>query len=137
MVVRVVGAEYQCNIGGRDVFAFETPSMVHPDWADMSLNRSEQMVCDYVEANPEERGFWHEKVQETARVERDDHEAAARITEALWAYYEERAAVVEPFKSIVGSEGMRRTSMRNLAEYWLRLWVAPRPKKKKASRERP
>ena len=103
----------------------------------MSLNRSEQLVCDYVEANPEERSFWYDKVRDTARVERDDHEAAARLTEALWAYYEERSAVVEPFISLEAREGLRRTSMRNLAEYWLRLWVAPRPKKKTKMAERP
>ena len=99
----------------------------------MSLNRSEQLVCDYVEANPEERNFWFDKVHAVAKEEPDEHEAAARITEALWTYYEERAAVVEPFKSLVAREGLRRTSMRNLAEYWLRLWVAPQPKKKKKS----
>jgi hypothetical protein len=27
------------------------------------------------------------------------------------------------------AEGLRPTSMRNLAEYWLRVWVAPRPKR--------
>lgn len=91
------------------------------------------MVCDYVEANPEERGYWFEKVQTTAKEEADEHVAAALLTEALWAYYEERAAVAEPFKSLAAREGLGRTSMRNLAEYWLRLWVAPRPKKKKRS----
>jgi hypothetical protein len=103
----------------------------------MSLNRSEQMVCDYVEANPEERAYWFDKVHATAKAEVDEHLAAARLTEALWAYYEERATVVEPFTSLVAREGLRRTSMRNLAEYWLRLWVAPRPKKRKRPMERP
>ena len=97
----------------------------------MSLNRSEQVVCDYVETNPEERGFWFDKVRAVAKEEGDDHAAAARLTEDLWSYYEERAAVVEPFKSMASREGLGRTSMRNLAEYWLRLWVAPRPKKKR------
>jgi len=102
----------------------------------MSLNRSEQLVCDYVEANPEERTFWYDKVTATAKETADEHEAAARLTEALWAYYEERAEVAEPFKSLAEREGLGRTSLRNLAEYWLRLWVAPQPKKKKKPIER-
>lgn len=99
----------------------------------MSLNRSEQMLCDYVLEHPEERGFWQEKVKTVAAAERDDHAAAIRLAEELWRYFEERAAVVSPFKDASDRFGLSATSMRNLAEYWLRLWVEPRPKKKGAT----
>lgn len=96
----------------------------------MSLNRSEQLVSDYVASHPEEKSFWIEKVQSAAR-EGDEQGAAARLADQLWDYFEERAGVAEPFRSIAQREGLRRTSMRNLAEYWLRLWspVKPRPPK--------
>ena len=97
----------------------------------MSLNRNEQMVFDYVQSHPEERQFWMEKVRGLASRSADEHAAATQIAEQLWGYYEERAAVASPFKEEVGREGLRRTSMRNLAEYLLRLWTEPRPKKKR------
>ncbi|MCF3650379.1 hypothetical protein [Synoicihabitans lomoniglobus] len=97
----------------------------------MSLNRGEQMLCDYVSSHPEEQRFWVEKVRATAASEPDEHQAAADLTEELWRYYEERSAVASPFRELAGREGLRRISMRNLAEYWLRLWVEPRPKKKR------
>ncbi|WP_221029511.1 hypothetical protein [Actomonas aquatica] len=96
----------------------------------MSLNRSEQMVSDYVEENPEERRFWVDKVKATAAAEPDEHVAAARLAEELWRYFEERAAVVSPFRDLKDRFGLGPSSMRNLAEYWLRLWVEPRPKKR-------
>jgi hypothetical protein len=43
----------------------------------------------------------------------------------------ERSAVVSPFRDQAGREGLPRTSMRNLADYLLRLWTEPRPKPKK------
>lgn len=94
----------------------------------MSLNRSEQMVSDYVEAHPEEKRYWVDKVQAAAAATRDDHAAARALADDLWRYYEERAAVASPFRELARREGLPRTSMRNLAEYWLRLWVAPRAK---------
>ncbi|HEY0945631.1 MAG TPA: hypothetical protein VGD81_10200 [Opitutaceae bacterium] len=99
----------------------------------MSLNRSEQMVYDYVQAHPEERHFWTEKVRRVAAQSPDDHAAATQLADQLWAYYEERAGVVSPFREVVKREGLRRMSMRNLAEYLLRLWTVPRPKKKPAA----
>ena len=100
---------------------------------DMSLNRSEQMVCDYVENHPEEKRFWVEKVRTIATAERDDHAAAAMIAEELWRYFEERAGVVASFADLNRGGGLRPTSMRNLAEYWLRLWIEPRPKKRSSA----
>ena len=96
----------------------------------MSLNRSEQMVFDYVQSHPEERHYWLVKVQKTAATTGDEHAAAVRLEQELWQYFEERSQVAEPFRSATRREGLRRTSMRNLAEHLLRLWVAPRAKKR-------
>jgi len=94
----------------------------------VSLNRSEQTLCDYVMQHPEERHFWQQKVRDAAQQSADDHAAARRLEADLWAYHVERSGVVEPFRSNAAREGLARTSMRNLAEYLLRLWTAPRPK---------
>jgi hypothetical protein len=99
----------------------------------MSLNRSEQRVFDYVQSHPEERQFWEGKVRQAAKSEADDFAAAARLGRELWSYYEERSGVVPAFREAARLEGAGRTSMRNLAELLLRLWVEPRPKKKKSA----
>lgn len=95
----------------------------------MSLNRSEQMIFDYLQSHPEERQFWTHKVQKTSAGSLDEHAAAVQLESDLWRYYEERSGVVAPFRDVARREGLRRTSMRNLAEYLMRLWAAPRPKK--------
>ena len=95
----------------------------------MSLNRSEQMTLDYVLLHKEERQYWHDKVRSVAESMGDEHEAAARLDLDLWHYYVERSQVVEPFRQTVQREGLKRTSMRSLAEYMLRLWLPPKPKK--------
>lgn len=89
----------------------------------MSLNRTEQRVLDYVEGQPDEKRFWLDRVRRAAAEERDDHAAASWLADELWRYYEERSAVAAPFRDWARHEGVHRTSMRNLAEYWLRLWV--------------
>lgn len=96
----------------------------------MSLNRSEQRVFDYLQGHPEERHFWIGKVQSVCRSAADEHLAAQRLDTELWRYYEERSAVAQPFKDAVRFEGLKRTSMRNLAELLIRLWTEPRTKKK-------
>lgn len=96
----------------------------------MSLNRCEQRVFDYWQSHRDERQFWQEKVRALAKSSADDHVAAARLDGELWRYYQERSAVVPVFKEAVRHEGMKRTSLKNLAELVLRLWVEPRPKKK-------
>lgn len=96
----------------------------------MSLNRSEQRVYDYWQSHRDERQFWQEKVRACAKSSADDHVAAAWLDGELWRYYQERSAVAAPFKEAVVHEGLKRTSMKNLAELVLRLWVEPRPKKK-------
>lgn len=97
----------------------------------MSLNRSEQMIFDYVSVNADERHFWEEKVRAFAKESRDRHAVSAALADELWRYFEERSGVVEPFRSQALREGVVRTSMRNLADLWLRQWA---PVKSKAAR---
>ncbi len=101
----------------------------------MSLNRTEQLVSDYVEQHPDEKNYWMEKVRSVAAREQDEHIAAARLADELWSYVEERSAVAAPFRDHAHREGLRRTSMRNLAEYWMRLWVAAKPKRAVARKD--
>jgi hypothetical protein len=98
----------------------------------MSLNRCEQRVFDYFQGHPEERHHWFAKVQTVCRTEGDEHVAVARLDKELWHYYEERSAVASPFREAAKLEGVRRTSMKNLAELLIRLWTEPKPKKKPA-----
>ncbi|OIR18698.1 hypothetical protein GALL_10380 [mine drainage metagenome] len=95
----------------------------------MSLNRCEQRIIEYVQAHKEERQYWELKVRAAAKSYPDDYGASLALDADLWAYYVERSQVVEPFMSAAQREGLRRTSLRNLAEYWLRLWTNPRAKK--------
>lgn len=99
----------------------------------MSLNRCEQRVFDYFQDHPEERQFWVSKVQSIWRRSGDDPAAVAQLEPELWLYYKERSAVAAPFTEAVRTEGLHRTSMKNLAELLLRLWVEPRPKKAPAT----
>lgn len=94
----------------------------------MSLNRSEQILFDYLQAQPDELRHWQEKVRGTARRHPDIHSAAASLDHALWDYFVERSAVAEPFRGIAQRQGLARTSMKNLAELLLRLWAPPQPK---------
>lgn len=95
----------------------------------MSLNRNEQRVFDYLQAQAEERHYWQDKVQSFAAAQPDEHAAAARLESALWAYYLERAGVVPALRDAAAREGLQRTSMRNLAELILRLWGPPRARR--------
>lgn len=95
----------------------------------MSLNRSEQMVFDYIQTHPEERQYWVEKVRKTSAASPDDAAAAIALDSELWRYFEERSAVASPFREAAQHHGLHRTSMRNLAELVLRVWVTPRKKK--------
>jgi len=101
----------------------------------MSLNRSEQVIFDYLQRHAEERHFWQQKVRNAVGKAPDDHMAADQLQGELWRYFEERSAVAEPFREIVRREGLRRTSMRNLAEYLIRIWTPPRPKPRPAGAE--
>ena len=96
----------------------------------MSLNRSEQRIFDYLQGHADERLFWQQKVRGVAKNVENDPVAVARLEPELWRYYVERSAVASPFREAARVEGLARTSMKNLAELMLRLWVEPRPKKK-------
>ncbi len=94
----------------------------------MSLNPSEQMVFDYVQSHPEERHYWSEKVRTTSAGFTDGYAAAAALENELWRYLVERSAVASPFREVAQREGLRRTSMKNLAEHLIRLWAPPKKK---------
>ena len=96
----------------------------------MSLNRSEQRIYDYVQGHVEERHYWTSKVQTVCRATADDHAAVLQLEPELWRYYVERSEVASPFKEAARTEGIKRTSMKNLAELLVRLWVEPRRIKK-------
>lgn len=86
------------------------------------------MTFDYLEGQPDERHFWIEKVRTIMRDTPDEHEGARRLEVELWHYVVERSAVVSPFREEAGRRGLPRTSMRNLAEYLIRIWTEPKPK---------
>lgn len=96
----------------------------------VSLNRSEQQLFEYIEANREERQFWEYKVRGFVAQSTVRSDAARLIEGELWRYFKERAGVVPKFQQLVEREGLCRMSMMNLAEYLLRLWV-PLPVKAK------
>jgi hypothetical protein len=91
----------------------------------MSLNRQEQMLYDYLQAQPDERRHWEGVVRREAARAADPHAAAFSLEAELWRYYLERADATEPFRGAVRREGAARTSLRNLAELLLRLWAPP------------
>jgi hypothetical protein len=95
----------------------------------MSLNRCEQQLFDYVQRNPEERHYWEQKVRGVAAAQADTHAASMSLDGELWRYLEERAGVVAQFREY--GPPSKRVSLRNLAEYLLRVWVAPKPAAKK------
>lgn len=103
----------------------------------MSLNRAEQMVFDYLQEKPDEKRHWHDKVSGISKRARDPHAAAIELEGELWRYFEERSAVASPFREVAQRDGgLRRISLRNLAEYLLRLW-APVKAKPRAEGEEP
>jgi hypothetical protein len=103
----------------------------------MSLNRSEQTLYDYIRANAEERQYLQHKVRAISSESADVAKAVARIDLELWRYYMERSAVVPAFRDGSADNGARRTSMKNLAEYLLRMWVEPKARKAPPEGEAP
>jgi hypothetical protein len=96
----------------------------------MSLNRPEHQLLEYIQRNPEERQYWQQKVRAVAGSEGDVHAASLVLDAQLWAYVQERAGVVAEFREYRAAEGrpaVRRISLRNLAEYFLRIWLPPKP----------
>jgi hypothetical protein len=101
----------------------------------MSLNRCEQRIFDYLQSHPDERHYWQGKFQRAAKATNDERVAIEQLEPELWRYYTERSVVASPFKEAAVTEGLRRTSMKNLAELLMRLWTEPKPKKKTAAAE--
>lgn len=97
----------------------------------MSLNRSEQRLFDYLQKHQDERQFWQGKFHHEMKDNGDERVTVDVLQRELWRYYLERGEVVPDLKEALMHEGRQRTSMKNLAELLLRLWVAPRPKPKK------
>ena len=97
----------------------------------MSLNRCEQRVFDYLQKHQDERHYWQGKFQRAVKELGDEYIASEMLQSELWRYYRERSEVVPVFKEAVAIEGLQRTSMKNLAELLIRLWLAPKPKPKK------
>ena len=95
----------------------------------MSLNRFEQTIYDYVMSHAEERQYWQHKVRHILADSVETPTAVARIASELWRYYEERSAVVPAFREAARAYGLRRTSMKNLAELLIRLWTEPRSRR--------
>jgi len=95
----------------------------------MSLNRSEQMLYDYVQGQSDERHYWQRKVQSIVSETNETLLAVARLDSELWRYYLERSEVAPVFVAAARAYGLKRTSMKNLAEFLIRLWTEPRPKK--------
>jgi hypothetical protein len=92
----------------------------------MSLNRSEQMLYDYVQGQGEERQYWQDKVRRIVAESPEIPAAVARIDSELWRYFEERSSVVPVFVADARAFGMKRTSMKNLSELLVRLWTEPK-----------
>lgn len=90
----------------------------------MSLNRHEHLLHDYLHAHADELRHWRDVVRREARDAADPHAASLTLERELWRYYEERAQVAEPFRDLARREGLRRVSLRNLAELLIRLWAA-------------
>jgi hypothetical protein len=95
----------------------------------MSLNRSEQILYDYIRRHPEERQYIHDKVQGICAGSSSPEGASSRIDSELWRYYEERSSFVPGLSEAAGPPGPRRISMKNLAEYLVRIWTEPRPRR--------
>jgi hypothetical protein len=95
----------------------------------MSLNRSEQILYDYVRRHPEERQYIQHKVQSIWAGAPSAEGAVSRIDAELWRYYEERSSVLPEFRDAAPASGPRRISMKNLAEHLVRLWTDPKPRK--------
>jgi|HubBroStandDraft_1064217.scaffolds.fasta_scaffold392107_2 hypothetical protein len=95
----------------------------------MSLNRSEQMLYDYVQGQSEERQYWQNKVRGIVADSAEIPGAVVRIDAELWRYYLERSEVTPVFMAAARSHGLKRTSMKNLAEFLVRLWTEPKPRK--------
>ena len=93
----------------------------------MSLNRSEQLLYDYVRTTAMRDTTWH-KVRAIVAGAHGAAQGGNQLDSELWRYLEERSAGSRLFAA-VPLRAPERTSMKNLAEYLVRLWTQPRPAK--------
>jgi hypothetical protein len=95
----------------------------------MSLNRAELVLYDYIRSHPDERQHFEHKVRAIVAGADEAAKAVARLDSELWRYFEERRTLVPALHGAVPSSGPQRTSMKNLAEFLIRLWIQPKPAK--------
>jgi hypothetical protein len=95
----------------------------------VSLNRYEQTLYDYVKSHPDERQYWQDKVRALVADSIDTPAGVARVDSELWRYFEERSAVLPSFGGTERQSGLRRTSMKSLAELLIRLWTDVKTRK--------
>jgi hypothetical protein len=93
----------------------------------MSLNRCEQTFFNYLSQRAEERQYWQEKVRRLAASDDINHYRIMALERDLWANFVERSQIDPGLRLWVQTHGPARTSMRNLAEHLVRLWVPRRP----------
>lgn len=103
----------------------------------MSLNRAEQTLFDYIQGHAEERHHWQMKVREAMVALPKDapvHGTASHLAEELWQYHQERCTAGIVLDNRFLTKGMPKISMRNLAEYLMRVW-GPEPRRIRAAGE--
>lgn len=98
----------------------------HP--GQVSLNRSEDALFDYLRAHADEERFWRSRVVELERASRSANSRAMRLANELREYALERGRANPSLEEALGAG---RVSMINLAEYLLRVWTTPAPRPKK------
>jgi hypothetical protein len=98
----------------------------------MSLNPVEQRIREYVESHPGERQHWAEKVREAEKANRVLSGAAIRLEAELQRYLRERMSSENIRRKWFADVGPEKVSLRNLAEYWIRVWTPPRAKRSSA-----
>jgi hypothetical protein len=101
----------------------------------VSLNRSEQILYDYMQGQRDERQYWQSKVQSFVRESAEVSAAVDRLDSELWRYYLDRSEVVPALVAAARAHGLKRTSMKNLAEYLVRIWAPPLASKRKSPPE--
>ena len=95
----------------------------------MSLNRCEQVFYDYLAGQKEERQFWTEKVRRVSASGDVSAYTVDGLERDLWSAFLERSRMVRPLGDWVRANGASRTSMKNLAEYLIRVWGEPQNKR--------
>jgi hypothetical protein len=99
----------------------------------MSLNRAEQTLFDYMESHADERHFWQDKVRDLMNNAGNDLAASAALATELGLYCEERSRAGWLSMKMITGEELRLTSFRNLAEHLMRVLGPVRPPRRSDS----